>query len=133
MVLGGSTPGELERNSILEKIDLDNKQIIYRVNYLCTGLSSTAYLNLSDKSIQKEVFAGKWVVTYEYDSAIARHSHVPSGFTIYKDAGNGNPGQVISTYAMAEMIPGKGAKYKNQSGNIKEVDFIYFDIMPTEY
>ena len=134
MNFGKVDSGGLTRHANFEGIQTDDEgraTTVYAVEYPGTGLTSKATLDLSTKAMNKEVFPGKWVITYDYQDPALRILHLPSGFKIYADA-DGKPGKLINQYTLRRMVTNVGAVYEDPNGREKTVEPEYFEIVPAD-
>lgn len=134
MSFGSVKKGGLARSTQFKGFSDEGKDqaIVYAIDYPGHNLKSEATLDLATKAMIKEVFPGRWVIIYQYDGAFGKAIQVPSGFSIYHNAGGGKQGGLINSYTQDSLIPNVGAVYKDASGHEKQVDFGYFEIMPSD-
>ena len=121
----GNSEGLARETKLLE---FSNGKIIYQITYPGNGLVSKAYLESSSMALEKEIFAGKWVVIYGYKDATFKYSQAASEITIYKDAGGGQKGKLINHYKFVDFVSQKGVKYKGDDGHELLVEFTYMAI-----
>lgn len=128
---GEGQGGDLARSTKLVDLALDQRRIVYEVQYPLLGLSSTATLDFPSKAMMREEFPSQWVVFYEYHDIPMKMSHVPTTIAIYRytEAGD-HVGSLINRYTFGEATGNGVLHYTDAKGRERIIKAEYFDILP---
>lgn len=120
--MGGGQPGDQVRATKLLHFGEDGTTV-YQVEYPRLHLTSLATIDMRTAAMVTETFEGRWNISYTYDDAFNKLSHLPNQIRIENSSG-----KLINEYKFSEMAGNGVAAYTDPSGHTRTIDMSYFEI-----